>query len=106
MTNHENGQPPLSQKKLDKGEGQWRVEKEKVGFLFNGRRRTARLPKEKAKRYVKETKQLLNKKRAPVKKFQTTVGRLRYASTILPTAAGFFTHINNALKPAVYYPSS
>ena len=75
------------------------MEKEKVGFLFNGRRRTVRLPKEKAKRYVTETKQLLNRKRTPVKKFQTTVGRLRHALVILLAAAGFFTPINNALKP-------
>ena len=99
VTQHENGKPPISQKKLDQGEGQWRVEKEKVGFLFNGRRRTVRLPKEKARRYVTETKQLLTKKRTPVKKFQTIVGRLRHVSTILPAANGFFTPINNPLKP-------
>jgi len=99
VTKHENGKPPISQKKLEKGEGQWRVEKEKVGFLFNGRRRTVRLPKEKARRYVTETKQLLTRKRTPVKKFQTVVGRLRHASMILPAANGFFTPINSALKP-------
>ena len=99
VTKHENGKPPISQKKLEKGEGQWRVEKEKVGFLFNGRCRTVRLPKEKARRYVTETKQLLTKKRTPVKKFQTIVGRLRHASVILPAANGFFTPINKALKP-------
>jgi len=46
VTKHENGKPPISQKKLEKGEGQWWVVNEKVGFLFNGRRCTVRLPKE------------------------------------------------------------
>ena len=99
VTGHENGKPPLSPKKLDKGDGQWRVKKEKLGFEWNGRRRTVRLPKEKAKKYVCETKTMLHKKRAPIKKFQTAVGRLRHAAVILPAAAGFFTPINNALKP-------
>ena len=57
-----------------------------------------RLPKEKARRYVRETKELLTRKCTPIKKFQTIVGRLRHASVILPTANGFFTPINNALK--------
>lgn len=98
VTGHKNGKPPLSLKKLDQGDGQWRVEKEKVGFQFNGRHRTVRLPKAKAKKYVLETKSLLRRIRVPIKAFQTTVGRLRHASAILPAAAGFFTPINRALK--------
>jgi len=101
VTGHANGKPPLSKKKLDNGDGQWRVTKEKLGFDWNGRRRTVRLPKEKARKYVSETKRMLNRKRAPIKKFQTTVGRLRHASMILPAAAGFFTPINTALKADV-----
>ena len=51
ITGHKEGKPPLSKKKLDNGEGQWRVKKEKLGFEFDGCRRTVRLPKEKAKRH-------------------------------------------------------
>jgi hypothetical protein len=100
VTGHKDGKPPLSVKKLDKGEGNWEVVKEKVGFIFDGRRRTVRLPKAKAKRYIEETKKLICKRRkkVPIKAFQTVVGKLRHASVILPAAAGFFTPINRALR--------
>ncbi|KAL7531597.1 LOW QUALITY PROTEIN: hypothetical protein ACHAXR_004124 [Thalassiosira sp. AJA248-18] len=94
VTKHENGKPPLSQKKLHKGEGQWRVEKEKVVScsMVGGEPSGC----QKKKQSDMETKQLLNRKRTPVKKFQTTVGRLRHASVILPAAAGF-SHLSTML---------
>lgn len=99
VTGHQNGKQPISQKKLAKGEGDWRTEKEMIGFEWEGRKRTVCLPTKKSKQYVADTKAMLYKKRrAPVKRFQTVVGKLRHAARVMPAAKAFFTPLNHALR--------
>jgi hypothetical protein len=68
-----------------------------IGFLFNGVKRTMRLPAKKALAYIKETHTILHRKAILLKSIQAIVRRLRHASVILPAAKGFFTPINTAL---------
>ncbi len=53
---------------------------------------------EKAAAYIKETHHILRWKRVPLKTLQGVVGKLCHASIILPSARGFFTPINAAMK--------
>ena len=98
VTNHLDGKEPLSRKKLEHGDGNFETRKEMIGFLFDGVKRTVRLPAEKAKAYIKEAHQVLRRKTVPLRKLQALVGKLRHASVILPAAKGFFTPINTALR--------
>ncbi len=69
-----------------------------IGFIFDGIKRTVRLPPAKAAVYIKETHRILCRKSVPLKDLQTLVGKLRHASIILPAAQGFFTPINAAMQ--------
>ena len=89
---------PISKSKLAKGDGNFNTTKMLIGFIFDGIKRTIRLPKEKAMRYIKEAHAMLRRKRIPMKTFQTVVGKLRHAALILPATQGFFTPLNNVLK--------
>jgi hypothetical protein len=69
-----------------------------IGFLFDGIKRTVRLPAMKVQTYIKETHTILRQKTISLKSLQAIAGRLRHLSVILPVAKGFFTPINTALR--------
>ena len=98
ITGHTDGKEPISDKKIEKGDGDFMSLKEMIGFDFDGIKRTVCLPKEKATKYIRETHRILRRKTVPLKTLQTLVGQLRHASVILPAARGFFTPINTAMK--------
>ena len=98
VTGHVDGKEPISEKKLEKGDGNFTTEKEMIGFIFNGIKRTVRLPPTKAAAYIKEIHLILRRTSVPLKALQTLVGKLRHASIILPAARGFFTPINAAMR--------
>jgi hypothetical protein len=98
ITNHKNGKEPISRGKLEKGDGNFDTTKTLIGFVFNGIKRTVCLPKDKAKKYIKEAHAMLRQAAIPWKAFQTTVGKLRHATLILPATQGFFTPLNNVFK--------
>ena len=98
LTQHVNGKEPISQKKLAQGDGNFDTTKEMIGFIFDGVKRTVRLPARKALAYIKEAHKILRRKTVPLKALQMLVGKLRHASIILPAATGFFTPINTALR--------
>jgi hypothetical protein len=101
VTGHVDGKEPISGKKLEKGDGNFTSEKEMVGFIFDGIKRTVRLPPTKAAAYIKEIHLILRRTSVPLKALQTLVGKLRHASIILPAARGFFTPINAAMRGSV-----
>ena len=51
------GRKPNSTKKLEKGDGNFTSNKEMVGFIFVGIKRTVQLPPTKAVAYIKEIHQ-------------------------------------------------
>ncbi len=75
--------------------------KEMVGFIFDGIKRTVQLPPTKAAAYIKEIHLILRRTSVPLKALQTLVGKLRHASVILPAARGFFTPLNAAMRGGV-----
>ena len=97
-TGHTDGKEPISDKKVDKGDGDYTSTKEMIGFVFDGVKRTVRLPKLKAAKYIREIHRVLRRSSIAIKPLQTLVGQLRHASIISPAARGFFTPINTAMK--------
>ena len=98
VTKHAGGKEPISAKKLAAGDGNFESQKEMIGFVFDGVKRTVHLPPAKATAYIKETHTMLRRKTVPLKKLQTLVGKLRHASIILPAAKGFFSPLNDAMR--------
>jgi hypothetical protein len=98
ISGHAGGKDPISQKKLEKGDASFTVEKLVLGFLLNGRDRTVTLPADKAAKILQELKKVLHKKKVNLKRFQSLVGKLRHVAQILPSAKGIFTPINNSLS--------
>jgi hypothetical protein len=88
---------PVSEKKLAKGDARWNTSKEILGYMLNGRDRIIQLPPARADGLLKELKNILKKKRIPLKRFRSITGRLQHSARILPAARAFFTPINNAL---------
>ena len=101
VTGHVDGKEPISGPKLKKGDGNFTSEKEMVGFILDGIKRTIQLPQTKAAAYIKEIHLTLRRTSVPLKARQTLVGKLRHASIILPAARGFFTPINAAMQGGV-----
>lgn len=95
---HVGGKDPISQKKLDKGDGRFCTGKEILGFELDGIHRTIRLPPSKAGAIIHEIKRLLRKNRVPLKRFQSITGKLQHAALILPSAKSLFTPLNQALR--------
>ena len=98
LSGHVDGKDPISQKKLEANDARWAPEKVILGFVIDGAARTVRLLEVKAADLAMATRRLLAKKRVALKVFQSIVGRLRNAATILPAARSLFTPINRALR--------
>ena len=98
LSGHADGKDPISQNKLEANDARWAPKKAILGFFTDGAAQTVRLSEVKAADLAMATRRLLAKKRVPLKVFQSIVGRLRNAATILPAARSLFTHINRALR--------
>jgi hypothetical protein len=60
VTGHQNGKDPLSNKKLEQGDGNFASTKDMIGFTFDGIKRTIQLPPVKATAYICETHRILH----------------------------------------------
>jgi hypothetical protein len=98
-----NAKDPISEKKLAKGDARWDPTKEILGYWLDGVSRTIQLPPSRAEDLLKEVKNILKKRRVPLKRFRLLAGRLQHAARILPAARAFFTPVNNALKGLPYF---
>ena len=95
---HTGGKDPVSQKKLDKGDGRFCPQKEILGFLVDGRTRTVCLPQRKVATLISDLDLLLRGCKASLKCFRSLAGKLRHAAQILPAAKSLFTVINRSLR--------
>ena len=94
-----NGQDPVSQKKLDDGDGQWASRKEILGWIFDGVTRCIELTTERQKTIDTEIKRVLRMKGgAPYKRVEKLIGKLRHATIGVPAGKMFFTPINQILR--------
>ncbi len=77
------GKEPISDPKLEKGDGNFTSYKEMIGCIYNGIKRTVCLPPAKVAAYIKEMHWIFHRKSVPLKDLLTLVGKLRHASIIL-----------------------
>jgi hypothetical protein len=97
VTNHPGGDP-VSEKKLDKGEGVWNFDKEILGWNFNGKHFTIQLPPQKCDDIILQIKKLSNLKRASLNKYQKLSGKLQHASFGIPCGRALFSPIQHAMR--------
>ena len=100
---------PLSKKKLKKQEGQWAMEKDCLGFTFDGDAKTCWLeqPKREAllttmKGWIKGAKREVG---IPFKEFYSNISKLRHAFISIPQGRGLLSPMNTVirLEPEVVY---
>ena len=96
LTGHEGGDP-ISEKKLNQGDGTWSTSKEILGWEFDGEAYTIRLPHTKCRDIRKLIKNILTKSRISLKKFQKIAGKLQHASYGLPGGKGLFSPLQMAM---------
>jgi hypothetical protein len=96
VTNHPGGDP-VSEKKLEKGEGTWSHNKEVLGWDLNGKNFTIQLPPTKCDAIVKQIKDILQLKRASLNKFQKLAGKLQHASFGIPSGRALFSPIQYSM---------
>jgi hypothetical protein len=93
---HVGGKDPVSQKKLEKGDATFEIEKEILGFLINGAKCTVRPSSTKAQAIADKISKVLRKPHVPLKRFRSLLGKLQHASRIFPAAKGLFSPLNKA----------
>ena len=98
VTGHVAGREPVSEKKVKRGEANWEVTKDVLGWLVDGDNRTVQLTPDKAKAYGDELKKLLRKKKIPLARFRKIVGKLRFAALCLPAGRALMTPLNMAMR--------
>ena len=95
---HSPDDQPVSIKKMDKGEAQWDVLKEVLGWLCDGREKTIRLPGDKVDKIVGAIQEMLRcNAGTPFDEFRQLMGRLQHASIGVPAGKGFMTPLNHQL---------
>jgi hypothetical protein len=101
---------PISLKKLKKGEGQFALEKELLGFDFDGILKTMILGESKRElllttldKWIRASKQ--SKMGIPFQKFESVTSKMRHAFLAIPAGKGLMTPYNKllALRPPIVY---
>ena len=103
VVRHEGGKDSISTKKVNKGDAKFETEKELLGNLYNGSpgwNRRVGLPKDKRDRYASAVDEALNTPahRIGLRGFQRVLGKLQYASNVMPAMRGHFTPLNSAMR--------
>jgi hypothetical protein len=98
VTGHTNGKTPVLQKKVMKGEADWQVCKEVLGWLVDGHKRTLELTLDKAVAYASKLNKLLRKKKTPLTRFWKIVGKVRFAALCLPAGRALMSPLNRAVR--------
>ena len=104
------GNDPISEKKLLKGEGQYSHMKTLLGFDFNGKRKTMWLEEEKRAKLLTILHSWLQasslNRGILFGKFESVIAKVRHVFTALPGGRGLLSPCNRLLKkrpPVVYF---
>ena len=92
------GADPISEKKLDKGEGTWSHQKEILGWDFDGAAFTIQLPEEKCRVICGLIRKTLKKPKVSLNHFQKLAGKLQHACMGIPGGKALFTPLDMAMK--------
>ena len=93
-----NGEDPISQKKLNEGEGMFDYNKEILGWEINGKNFTIQLTTQKANKIIQILKETTKRKTIPHKNLQKIQGKLIHASIGLPNSRGLLSPLYKAVK--------
>ena len=99
VTGHD-GHDPISQKKMDAGDGLWETRKEILGWIFDGLERTMELPQDKVDKIVTTITTARRQGWLPRKEFESLRGKLRHAALGLPNGQHLLQPVDQALKMA------
>ena len=102
VTGH-NGEDPISQKKLDEGEGLWHTRKEVLGWIFDGVTRCIELKPSRAAKLKAEIRAIHRARTVERKPFEKLIGKLRHASLAIPAAKGLFSPMQAALNGGAHW---
>lgn len=97
VTGH-SGEDPLSQKKLDEGEGLWTTRKEVLGWIFDGITRCIELKASRAAKIKEDIRAVHRAKTVERNTMEKLVGKLRHAALAVPAAKGLFSPLQVALN--------
>ena len=97
-------------KKLRQGEGKWMLEKEMLGFVFDGDKKTLWLDEEKRNVLLTVLKGWVRASRGtchgiPFSEFESVVAKVRHAFIAIPAGRGLLSPLNAVIRvepPAVY----
>ena len=97
ISNHCGGDP-ISEKKMEKGDGTWHFQKEILGWIFDGKAFTIYLPPTKAEKIQAILKHLAKRDTCTLKEFQQVAGKLNHACIGLPSGRGLLSPVNKAMQ--------
>ena len=97
VTGHD-GDDPISEKKLDQGEGIWAVRKEILGWIFDGIHRTIELPPEKSTKIEKLLTSILRTKSTTSRQLRSLLGKLQHATLGIPGGKGLLAPLYKLLE--------
>ena len=95
---------PIALKKLLKEEGRWLLEKEILGFIFDGDNKTIWLADSKRQALLAVLKEWLRQSRGskpkaiPFDEFQSILSKIRHAFTAIPAGKGLLSHCNDVMR--------
>ena len=90
------GHDPISQKKMDDGDGLWDYTKEILGWMFDGKHYTVYLPPEKTEKLRLTLKNMASLPEIDLKSFQSMAGKLNHAAFGIPNGRGLTSPIYRA----------
>ena len=104
LTGH-GGEDPISQQKLEKGDGLWQTRKEILGWILDGINKTITLPQDKVANIMKLIQKAKKQHGLRRSDYHKLKGKLRHATFGLPVGKGIMTPLdrhpdilNNAAK--------
>ena len=90
---------PISMKKMKKKDGAWMIQKEILGWTFDGKAKTMDLGDEKSDDILQKLKTLQRcRTKVPFNKFLKIVGKARSAAIGIPAGHAMFTPINKVIS--------
>jgi hypothetical protein len=99
VINHASEKDSVSEKKLAKGDAEFKIDEILLGFVpsgHSGAGRTVSLPLDKKNRYIARVQEMLSRNFVSVALHGEVRGKLQHAALVMPCMRGFMTPLNRA----------